>query len=118
MTNSRLTDPEILEWRFPVILDGFSIRQGSGGKGAQRGGHGIERIIRFREPMDVAILATHRRIPPFGMAGGAPGALGENALRRADGKEEPLAGAVQVSLQKDEAIIIRTPGGGGYGPPR
>ncbi|WP_420559291.1 hydantoinase B/oxoprolinase family protein [Tepidicaulis sp.] len=118
MTNSRLTDPEILEWRFPVILDGFSIRQGSGGEGAQRGGNGIERIIRFREPMDVAILATHRRIPPFGMAGGAPGALGENALRRAGGKEEPLAGAVQVSLQKDEAIIIRTPGGGGYGPPR
>lgn len=117
MTNSRLTDPEVLEWRFPVLLERFAIRRGSGGAGAHRGGCGIDRMIRFREAMDVAILSTHRRVPPFGLEGGSPGALGKNAILHADGKTAPLPGAAQISLKAGEAILIRTPGGGGFGKP-
>jgi 5-oxoprolinase (ATP-hydrolysing) len=115
MTNSRLTDPEILEWRFPVILDSFAIRRGTGGKGAHRGGDGAMRAIRFREKMTVSILSTHRIVPPFGLAGGGAGALGRNSIRRADGRIENLAGSDQSELEAGDTIIIETPGGGGFG---
>ncbi|MEN6542257.1 hydantoinase B/oxoprolinase family protein [Parvibaculum sp.] len=116
MTNSRLTDPEVLEWRFPVLLEDFSIRRGSGGAGRHKGGDGVSRRIRFREKMTVSILSTHRIVPPFGLEGGASAALGENEIRRADGRVEELSGSDQVELDAGDAIIIRTPGGGGFGP--
>ncbi|MDE1173430.1 MAG: hydantoinase B/oxoprolinase family protein [Parvibaculaceae bacterium] len=116
MTNSRLTDPEVLEWRFPVLLERFAIRHGSGGKGRHRGGEGVERIIRFREPMTAAILSTHRSVAPFGLEGGEPGAVGENWLRHRDGILQRLDAADQAELEAGDALIIRTPGGGGFGP--
>ena len=91
MTNSRLTDPEVLELRFPVVLEDFHIRRGSGGRGKWHAGDGTERTIRFLERMDLAILSGHRRVPPFGLAGGQPGELGRNFVRRADGRIETLA---------------------------
>ncbi|MCF8471037.1 MAG: hydantoinase B/oxoprolinase family protein [Parvibaculum sp.] len=115
MTNSRLTDPEVLEWRFPVLLEEFSIRAGSGGKGAHSGGNGTIRTIRFREPMSLSILSTHRIVAPFGLMGGGDGAKGVNELRRADGRIETLAGSAQDELGAGDTIIIKTPGGGGYG---
>ncbi|MBE3010935.1 hydantoinase B/oxoprolinase family protein [Microbispora sp. NEAU-D428] len=117
MTNSRLTDPEVLEWRFPVLLEEFSIRRGSGGAGRWRGGDGAVRRIRFREPMTVSVLSGHRRVPPYGMAGGAPGALGVNRVRRADGEVVHLAGCDSVRVEPGDVLEIETPGGGGYGPP-
>ncbi|HMM14844.1 MAG TPA: hydantoinase B/oxoprolinase family protein [Parvibaculum sp.] len=117
MTNSRLTDPEVLEWRFPVILEEFSIRRGSGGKGRHRGGDGAVRAIRFREKMTASILSTHRIVPPFGLDGGEAAACGENLIRRADGRIETLAGSDQVELDAGDTIVIRTPGGGGFGEP-
>ncbi|MGB5950498.1 MAG: hydantoinase B/oxoprolinase family protein [Parvibaculum sp.] len=117
MTNSRLTDPEVLEWRFPVILEEFSIRQGSGGKGRHKGGDGAVRAIRFREKMTASILSTHRIVPPFGLDGGEAAATGENLIRRADGRIETLAGSDQVELDAGDTIVIRTPGGGGFGEP-
>ncbi len=92
MTNSRLTDPEILEWRLPVRLEEFAVRRGSGGAGRWRGGDGAVRRIRFLEPMTVSTLSQHRRVPPYGMAGGAPGATGANRIERADGTVTRLAG--------------------------
>ena len=92
MTNSRLTDPEVLEWRFPVLLDDFRIRRGSGGAGRHHGGDGVVRRIRFLEPMTAGILSNHRRIAPFGLEGGRPGALGRNWVERADGTREELSG--------------------------
>ncbi|NER85110.1 MAG: hydantoinase B/oxoprolinase family protein, partial [Leptolyngbya sp. SIO1D8] len=115
MTNSRLTDPEVLEWRFPVWVDRFEIRQGSGGKGTYSGGHGIRRCICFREPMTASMLSSHRTIPPFGLAGGQPGATGQNRLRKADGSEVTLGNLVQVEVEAGDCLIIETPGGGGYG---
>ena len=117
MTNSRLTDPEVLEWRFPVLLEEFSIRRGSGGRGRHRGGAGVIRAIRFREKMTAAILSTHRIVPPFGLDGGEAAAPGENCVRRADGRVEALAGSAQIELDANDTVIIRTPGGGGYGRP-
>ncbi len=117
MTNSRLTDPEVLEWRFPVILEEFSIRRGSGGKGRHRGGDGAVRAIRFREKMTASILSTHRIVPPFGLDGGEAAACGENLIRRADGRIETLAGSDQVELDAGDTIVISTPGGGGFGEP-
>lgn len=117
MTNSRLTDPEVLEWRFPVLLEEFAIRRGSGGAGRWRGGDGAVRRIRFREPMTVSVLSGHRRVPPYGMAGGAPGALGVNRVRRADGGVVHLAGCDSVRVEPGDVLEIETPGGGGYGPP-
>ncbi|MGW3294717.1 hydantoinase B/oxoprolinase family protein [Streptomyces xiamenensis] len=117
MTNSRITDPEVLEWRYPVRVEEFRIREGSGGPGRRRGGDGVRRRIRFLEPMTVTVLSGHRRVPPYGMAGGAPGALGRNAVRRADGRTEPLAGADTARVAAGDEVIIDTPGGGGYGPP-
>lgn len=117
MTNSRLTDPEVLEWRHPVRVDSFAVREDGGGRGRWRGGRGVERRIRFLEPMTVALLTGHRRIPPYGMAGGEPGALGENLVERADGTVERLGGAATTEVGPDDVLVLRTPGGGGYGPP-
>jgi 5-oxoprolinase (ATP-hydrolysing) len=115
MTNSRLTDPEVLEWRFPVLLDGFEIRRGSGGAGRWRGGEGAVRRLRFREPMTVSTLSGHRRVPPYGMVGGRPGALGRNYVERADGSVTALAGADSADVGVDDVLVVETPGGGGYG---
>ena len=117
MTNSRLTDPEILEWRFPVVLEDFHIRPGSGGKGRWHAGDGTSRTIRFRERMDCAILSGHRRVRPFGLAGGEPGELGANSVRRRGGTIEALQGCDQTVVEAGEAITIVTPTGGGYGRP-
>ncbi|MEU9488933.1 hydantoinase B/oxoprolinase family protein [Streptomyces decoyicus] len=117
MTNSRLTDPEVLEWRYPVRVDSFAIRSGSGGRGRWHGGCGVERRLRFLEPMTVALLTNHRRIAPYGMAGGAPGALGANSIERADGSREELAGCDAADVGVDDVLVLRTPGGGGYGAP-
>jgi N-methylhydantoinase B/oxoprolinase/acetone carboxylase alpha subunit len=115
MTNSRLTDPEVLEWRFPVLVEAFEIRQNSGGKGRYCGGNGVVRRIRFREPMTAAILSGHRVIPPFGLAGGAAGAIGRNWIERSNGQVEYLAGKAEVQMQVDDVFVIETPGGGGFG---
>ncbi|GHE36624.1 hydantoinase B/oxoprolinase family protein [Streptomyces capitiformicae] len=117
MTNSRLTDPEVLEWRLPVLLDEFAVRRGSGGAGRWRGGDGAVRRIRFHEPMTVSTLSQHRRIPPYGMAGGAPGALGANRVERADGSVVELGGSDSADVGPGDVLVIETPGGGGYGPP-
>ncbi|MBO0839418.1 MAG: hydantoinase B/oxoprolinase family protein [Sciscionella sp.] len=118
MTNSRLTDPEVLEWRYPVLLERFAIRRGSGGAGRWPGGDGVVRALRFRESMTVSTLSGHRRVPPYGMAGGSPGALGENRVIRADGTVDRLAGCDWTELRPDDVLVIETPGGGGYGAPR
>jgi 5-oxoprolinase (ATP-hydrolysing) len=116
MTNSRLTDPEVLEWRFPVRLEEYRIRRGSGGAGHHRGGDGGERRVRFLEPMTAVMLANHRRIAPFGVAGGAPGAVGRNWVERSEGGREEFGATFQVEMQRDDVFVIQTPGGGGYGP--
>jgi 5-oxoprolinase (ATP-hydrolysing) len=116
MTNSRLTDPEILEDRFPVRLERFAIRRGSGGAGRWCGGDGVVRRIRFLAPMTASILSGSRRVPPFGLAGGGAGAVGRNRLERADGRLEGLGGCAQVSVQPGDLLEIATPGGGGFGP--
>ncbi|MGN6122762.1 MAG: hydantoinase B/oxoprolinase family protein, partial [Sphingomonas oligoaromativorans] len=118
MTNSRLTDPEVLETRFPVLLDEFRIRRGSGGEGAHQGGDGTVRAIRAREPMQAGILANRRRIVPFGLAGGGTGAPGLNRVERADGRIEPLPATASVQLDAGDRFVIETPGGGGYGAAR
>jgi 5-oxoprolinase (ATP-hydrolysing) len=115
MTNSRLTDPEVLEWRFPVLLESFGIRRGSGGKGRWSGGDGARRRIRFLESMTAAILANRRRVPPFGLAGGEPAAVGRNWVERKDGGKQMLTGTDQADLQPGDVFVIETPGGGGYG---
>ena len=115
MTNSRLTDPEILEWRFPVLVDGFSIRKGSGGHGRHKGGDGVIRRIKFLEAMQAGILSNHRSVPPFGLAGGEDAQLGENTVERADGTIENLGATAAVDLSPGDVFVIETPGGGGYG---
>jgi 5-oxoprolinase (ATP-hydrolysing) len=115
MTNSRLTDPEVLEWRYPVLLERYEIRRGSGGAGRWRGGDGGCREIRFGEPMTVTTLASHRRIPPYGIAGGSPGALGRHWVRRADGSVTSMAGCDSVRVGDGDVFVMETPGGGGYG---
>src|SRR5713101_708086 len=115
MTNSRLTDPEVLEWRFPVLVDSFAIRRGSGGSGRHRGGDGVVRRIRFREAMTAAILSGHRRVPPYGLAGGEPGALGRNWVERADGRREDFGATHTVAVEPGDVFVLETPGGGGYG---
>ncbi|MGN6176342.1 MAG: hydantoinase B/oxoprolinase family protein [Streptosporangiaceae bacterium] len=117
MTNSRLTDPEVLEWRYPVRLERYVIRRGSGGAGRWRGGDGGRREIWFGEPMTVTTLASHRRVAPYGMAGGAPGALGRHWIERADGSMTPMAGCDSVKVGRGDLFVLETPGGGGYGPP-
>lgn len=115
MTNSRLTDPEILEWRFPVLLESFAIRENSGGNGRYCGGDGVIRKIQFREAMTASILSSHRRIPPHGMAGGQPGQIGHDWVERGDGTQEILTGTATVAMQAGDVLVIETPGGGGYG---
>ena len=117
MTNTRLTDPEILELRYPVLLEDFHIRKGSGGRGRWNAGDGISRTIRFLEKMECTILSGHRRVPPFGLGGGGDGQVGENAVRRRDARVEGLAGCDATVLDAGEAIIIQTPTAGGYGVP-
>ena len=115
MTNSRLTDPEVLEWRFPVLVEEFAIRPNSGGKGKHRGGNGVIRRIQFREAMSAAILSGHRVIPPFGLAGGESGAIGRNCVVRRDGTIEPLKSCAEVQMHPGDVFVIETPGGGGFG---
>lgn len=115
MTNSRLTDPEILEFRFPVRLDAYEIRQGSGGAGRWHGGNGGVRRVRFLEPMTAAILSNNRLHAPFGMAGGAPGAKGRNLVLRADGRVEELGHIGKTDMGVGDVFVVETPGGGGYG---
>jgi 5-oxoprolinase (ATP-hydrolysing) len=115
MTNSRLTDPEVLEWRYPVLLESYRIRPGSGGAGRWRGGHGGVRRLRFGEPMTVTTLTGHRRVPAFGLAGGEPGALGRHWIEHPDGRVTPMGGCDSVPVQAGDVFVIETPGGGGYG---
>jgi 5-oxoprolinase (ATP-hydrolysing) len=117
MTNSRLTDPEVLEFRFPVRLESYSIRAGSGGKGRWHGGNGGVRRVRFLEPMTAAILSNNRVLAPFGMAGGEAGAKGRNTVVRADGRIEELGHIGKAEMQAGDVFVIETPGGGGYGTP-
>ncbi|MCW5297211.1 5-oxoprolinase [Herbaspirillum lusitanum] len=115
MTNSRLTDPEILEWRYPVRLESYEIREHSGGAGQWHGGNGGVRKIRFLEPMTASILSNNRIVPPFGAAGGEPGQCGRNTVIRKDGTEEELGFVASIDMQPGDVFVIATPGGGGYG---
>ena len=115
MTNTRMTDPEILELRYPVRLEHFGVRRGSGGAGAHHGGDGCVRRIRFLEPMEAVIVASRRTVPPFGMAGGQPGAAGRQWVERADGRIDTMTGTDRADLAPGDALIVETPGGGGYG---
>ena len=117
MTNSRLTDPEVLEWRFPVRLDDFAIRRGSGGAGRHHGGDGAVRRMRFLQPMTAGILSNHRRIAPFGLDGGEPGALGPKLDRARGRNSRRTLGYREAEMQAGDAFVIETPGGGGYGAP-
>ncbi|MGC1880654.1 MAG: hydantoinase B/oxoprolinase family protein, partial [Pseudolabrys sp.] len=114
MTNTRLTDPEVLEFRYPVVLEDFHIRLCSGGRGKWHAGDGIRRTIRFLEQMECTILSGHRRVRPFGLAGGEAGQVGENWVRRKDGRMERLQGCDETNIDASEAIIIQTPTAGGY----
>ena len=117
MTNSRLTDPEVLESRYPVRVEEFAVRRGSGGAGAHRGGDGVVRRLRFLEPLTAAIVSSGRRVAPYGLAGGLPGLCGRNAVERAGGTVEELPGVAESNLAPGDVIVIETPGGGGYGEP-
>jgi 5-oxoprolinase (ATP-hydrolysing) len=118
MTNTRMTDPEVLELRYPVRLEAFAIRRGSGGMGAHRGGDGAVRRLRFLEPMTAVIVASRRTVPPFGLEGGADGAAGRQWVERADGRHDALRGTAQAELAPGDVFVIETPGGGGYGASR
>ena len=115
MTNTRMTDPEVLERRFPVRVETFAIRHGSGGAGAHRGGDGIVRQLRFLEDMTVTVLTSNRIRQPHGAQGGEPGQSGINTVLRADGQQEVLAGNDRAELRAGDAFIMETPGGGGFG---
>ena len=115
MTNSRLTDPEVLEWRFPVRLEDFRIRRGSGGAGRHRGGDGSERRVRFLTPMTAVLLANHRVVAPFGLSGGHPGATGRNWIERVDGSVEQFGATHSAEVNAGDVFVIQTPGGGGFG---
>ena len=117
MTNSRLTDPEILEWRYPVRLESYEIRENSGGIGQWHGGNGGVRKIRFLEAMTASILSNNRIVPPFGAAGGSPGQCGRNMVIRKDGTQEELGFVASTEMQPGDVFVIATPGGGGYGKP-
>lgn len=117
MTNSRLTDPEVLESRYPILIERFGVRRGSGGDGLWHGGDGAVRIVRFREAMTAAMLANRRATSPFGVAGGGAGKPGRNAVRRANGRVEELPATAQAEVAAGDAFVIETPGGGGYGAP-
>ncbi|MEG5046297.1 hydantoinase B/oxoprolinase family protein [Microcoleus sp. B4-C1] len=114
MTNSRLTDPEVLEWRFPVLLESFAIRANSGGNGSHRGGNGVVRRVRFREAMTAGILSGRRVISPYGLNGGEAGKVGRNYVERFDGNVEELGSTASVEMRSGDVFVIETPGGGGY----
>ncbi len=115
MSNTAITDPEILEWRFPVRLNRFSLRAESGGDGRWRGGDGLEREIEFLEQQTVSLLGQHRLEQPYGMNGGKKGACGSQVIIRVDGTEETLGFAAHTEVEKGDRLVIKTPGGGGYG---
>ena len=115
MTNTRMTDPEVLELRFPVLVEEFSIRQGSGGAGRYRGGNGVVRKLRFLEAMTATMLSSHRIVPPFGLSGGAPGQCGKNQVVRAGGEVVQLKGNDEVDMNAGDLFVMKTPGGGGFG---
>jgi 5-oxoprolinase (ATP-hydrolysing) len=115
MTNTRMTDPEVLESRFPVRVEEFSIRHGSGGQGAHHGGEGILRRLRFLEPMTATVLSSHRKTRPFGVNGGGPGAVGENRVIRSDGTVQELPGNASAEMREGDVFEMKTPGGGGFG---
>ncbi|MSO96796.1 MAG: 5-oxoprolinase [Rhodospirillaceae bacterium] len=117
MTNSRLTDPEILEWRYPVVLEKFAIRRGSGGTGRHKGGEGVQRTIRFLSPMTASILSGRRMTAPFGLEGGGEGTPGQTLVRRANGTSETLGPTDSVDVAAGDSMTIATPGGGGFGSP-
>jgi 5-oxoprolinase (ATP-hydrolysing) len=118
MTNSRLTDPEVLEWRYPVVLESHRIDRGSGGDGRHKGGDGTIRRVRFLEPMSAALLSNHRKVAPFGLEGGQPGALGRQWVERADGRTEEIPGCAKTEVAEGDVFVIQTPAGGGFGTPR
>ncbi len=115
MTNTRLTDPEVLEQRFPVVLEEFAVRWGSGGRGRHKGGDGAVRRVRFRKALTAAILSNRRRVAPFGLKGGGDGARGKNWVERADGSVERFGATALVEMRAGDAFVIETPGGGGFG---
>ena len=115
MTNSRLTDPEVLESRYPVLLEAFSIRRGSGGAGEWQGGDGTTRRLRFRQAKTATILSNPRRIAPFGLAGGEDGSVGANRIERADDRVERLGAVATTTMAPGDVFVIETPGGGGCG---
>ena len=117
MTNSRLTDPEVLEFRFPVRVDSYEIRPGSGGAGRWRGGDGGTRKLRFLEPMTASILSNGRHHGAFGLAGGSDGGVGRNSVLRADGRVERLDHIGSTQMQPGDVFVVETPGGGGFGAP-
>ena len=118
MTNARLTAPEILEWSYPVILERFEMRRGSGGSGRHHGGDGSLRRIRFLEPMTAAIVSGHRKVPPYGMAGGASGTCGRTWVERLDGSTVELDSCDEIEMMPGDGFVIQTPSGGGYGDPK
>jgi 5-oxoprolinase (ATP-hydrolysing) len=115
MTNTRITDPEIMEWRYPVRVERFEIRRGSGGKGKYSGGNGVIRELFFKQKLQVNILSQHRMVAPFGMNGGGSGATGEQELVRENGEKIKLRGIDSVEVDYGDKIVIRTPGGGAWG---
>ena len=115
MTNTRMTDPETLEWRFPVRVDEFAIRRGSGGKGRHHGGDGSIRRLKFLTPMTVTVICGHRRVPPFAVDGGEPGKVGREWVERANGSVDAVGGIDAVDVQAGDVFVMETPGGGGYG---
>jgi N-methylhydantoinase B/oxoprolinase/acetone carboxylase alpha subunit len=115
MTNSRLTDPEVLEWRFPVLVEEFSLRPNSGGTGRFRGGNGTMRRLKFREEMTAGILSGSRIVPPFGLHGGGAGLVGRNYVVRQQGEIEWLGSRAEVEMRSGDSFVIETPGGGGWG---
>jgi 5-oxoprolinase (ATP-hydrolysing) len=117
MTNTRLTDPEILETRFPVLVEEFAIRKNSGGAGRHCGGNGAVRRIKFREPMTASMLSNRRRVAPFGLEGGGSAAPGRNSVARADGSVEVFGATASVAVEPGDVFVIETPGGGGFGLP-
>jgi 5-oxoprolinase (ATP-hydrolysing) len=117
LTNTRITDVEVLERRHPVLVREFSLRRGSGGAGRFAGGDGLVRAIEFLEPMEAAVLSERRERAPFGLEGGRPGARGRNLLLRADGTSRDLGGKARVAVRAGDVLVVETPGGGGFGSP-